>query len=49
VRLRSISPERRRWLPWRRLPFSSTRDAPAIVAEIVERIEGWLLWSRFGL
>jgi signal peptide peptidase SppA len=49
VRLRPVSPERRRWLPWRRLPFSSAQDVPALVAEIAERIEGWLLWSRFGL
>lgn len=48
VRLRPISPGRRRWLPWRRLPFF-TRDPAAIVAEIADRIEAWLLWSRFGL
>lgn len=48
VRLRPISPERRRWLPWRRLPFL-TCDPPALLAEIAERIEARLLWARFGL
>ena len=48
VRLRPVSPDRRRWLSWRRLPFF-TRDPPAMMAEIAEWIEARLLWARFGL
>jgi len=45
VRLRPIATDRRRWLPWRRLPFFTGE----IVAEILDRLEARLLWSRFGL
>lgn len=48
VRLRPIPPDRRRWLPWRRLPFYAG-DPPALLAEIAEGLEARLLWSRFGL
>ena len=48
VRLRPVTPDRRRWLPWRRLPFF-TQDPSALVNEVADRIEAWLLWSRFGL
>jgi signal peptide peptidase SppA len=48
VRLRPVGPDRRRWLPWRRLPFFA-RDPLAVAAEIAEWLEARLLWARFGL
>jgi signal peptide peptidase SppA len=50
VRLRPVSPGRRRRLWWRLPVFAGfARDPAARTAEIAEWVEARLLWARFGL
>jgi len=48
VKLRPFAAERRRWPPWRRLPFAAGGPVLAI-SEIADWIEARLLWAKFGL
>jgi signal peptide peptidase SppA len=48
VRLRPVTPERRRWPFLSRLPFVR-REPVSLIAELADWIETRLLWARFGL
>jgi signal peptide peptidase SppA len=48
VKLRLISPERRRWPFLNRLPFVG-REPLTALADLADWIEARLLWARFGL